>query len=87
MWPALSLDKRDLIDDLTANVISGYLAAQEAVNGWETLPDGIPKSFIYTGNALNQANISAIPSLGMSKMAAHYFIEAAINDYSGKGYT
>lgn len=68
--------------------MSPYVAAQEAVIGWETLPKDTKKTFIYTGNALN---VSVLPvpmmlDLGVRKSASSYWIAVADMLHSAKGY-
>jgi NAD(P)-dependent dehydrogenase (short-subunit alcohol dehydrogenase family) len=73
--------------EFNANTISAYVAAQQAVNGWATLPDGTKKTFIYTGNILN-TTVWASPfmmSNGMGKSAAAYWIGVADQFYSSQG--
>ena len=49
----LSAPIENVQKDLSVNTISAYAAAQEAVKGFEKLPNGVKKTFIYTGNAGN----------------------------------
>src|ERR1700759_1708065 len=56
-------------NDLNVNVVSPFIAAQEAIKHWETLPTGGKKLFIYTGNICNVA-VLPVPLLlngGMGK--------------------
>ncbi|KAK9235975.1 hypothetical protein V1525DRAFT_408368 [Lipomyces kononenkoae] len=74
--------------DLNVNTISPYVAAQQAVSGWETLPTETKKTFIYTGNILN---VSIVPmplilDLGMGKSASAFWIGSADAAYSARGY-
>ncbi|KAK9369249.1 hypothetical protein V1509DRAFT_620168 [Lipomyces kononenkoae] len=74
--------------DLNVNTISPYVAAQEAVNGWQTLPAETKKTFIYTGNIMNIA-IVPMPlmlDLGMGKSASAFWIGLADAMYSAKGF-
>jgi len=73
--------------DLNVNTVSPYVAAQQAVSGWETLPKETKKSFIYTGNILN---VSVLPvplmlTLGVGKSASAYWIGVADSLYSAQG--
>lgn len=82
-----SVSSTSVISDLNVNVVSAYVAAQEAVKGFEILPQGTKKTFIYTGNILN---LSIIPvplmmDLGMGKSASAYWIGLADVLYSAKG--
>lgn len=74
--------------DLNVNTVSAYVAAQEAVKGWETLPAETKKSFIYTGNILNVA-VLPVPlmfDLGVGKAASAYWLGVADATLSAKGY-
>src|SRR5438034_361023 len=46
----LSAPVAGLLSDLNVNTISAYVAAQEALKGFEELPNEARKAFIYTGN-------------------------------------
>lgn len=84
----LSIPVDKVASDLNINTVSAYVAAQQAVSGWETLPDDAKKTFIYTGNALNELIIPAplMLNLGMGKAASAFWIGAADATYSAKGY-
>ncbi|PMD37717.1 hypothetical protein L207DRAFT_464162, partial [Hyaloscypha variabilis F] len=85
---ALSVSAESVASDLTVNTVSAYVAAQQALIGWETLPKDIKKTFIYTGNMLNAA-IVPVPmflDLGMGKSASAFWIGVADATYSAKGY-
>ncbi|KAF2103651.1 hypothetical protein NA57DRAFT_31353 [Rhizodiscina lignyota] len=74
--------------DLNVNTISPYVAAQQALIGWETLPKEAKKTFIYTGNIMN-TSIVPMPvmlSLGMGKSASAFWIGLADTIYSARGY-
>ncbi|KAJ8106076.1 hypothetical protein ONZ43_g7184 [Nemania bipapillata] len=78
----------NVTSDLNVNTVSPYVAAQQAVAGWETLPSETKKSFIYTGNILN-VNVMPVPAytnLGMGKAASAFWISVADGTYSAKGY-
>lgn len=74
--------------DLKINSVSSYVAAQEAVKGWETLPKETKKSFIYTGNILNTTILPTpmMTTLGVGKSASAYWIGTADALYSKDGY-
>ena len=74
--------------DLKINTVSSYVAAQEAVKGWESLPKETKKSFIYTGNILNTVvlPVAAMTTLGVGKAASAYWIGTADQVYSQQGY-
>ena len=77
-----------LVSDLNVNTISPYVAAQQAISGWETLPKETKKSFIYTGNILNVFIIPspAMMTLGMGKSASAHWIGVADTLHSAQGY-
>ncbi|KAI0161095.1 hypothetical protein GGR52DRAFT_159528 [Hypoxylon sp. FL1284] len=84
----LSVPAENVTSDLVVNTVSPYVAAQQAISGWETLPADVKKTFIYTGNSLN-VNVLPVPlflTLGMGKSASSYWIDAADALYSAKGY-
>ncbi|KAI8937631.1 hypothetical protein NX059_005336 [Plenodomus lindquistii] len=94
---ALSIPVESVQSDLSVNVVSPYVAAQEAVKGWgeaetagASAEQGVTKkkAFIYTGNALNTM-ILPVPmflNLGVGKAGSAYWIGAADELYKGKGY-
>ena len=85
---ALSVPAESVASDLNVNTISPYVAAQQAVNGWETLPKETKKTFIYTGNFLNVV-IPPVPvflNLGIGKSASAFWIGLADATYSSRGY-
>ncbi|KAI1413648.1 NAD(P)-binding protein [Hypoxylon sp. FL1857] len=84
----LSVPADSVASDLNVNTVSPYVAAQQAIRGWETLPKETKKSFIYTGNILN---VSIVPAplfldLGMGKSASAYWIGVADASYSARGF-
>lgn len=85
---ALSISAEKVASDLSVNTISPYVAAQQAIRGWETLSKETKKTFIYTGNMLNHL-ILPVPmmlNLGVGKSASAYWIGVADTTYSAKGY-
>ena len=75
-------------NDLNVNVVSPFIAAQEAIKHWETLHTGDKKLFIYTGNICNVA-VLPVPLLlngGMGKAASAYWLGVADGVYAAKGY-
>lgn len=83
----LSVPHQSLAKDLNLNIISPYVAAQEALKGWETLPGGA-KSFIYTGNKANTAIMpfAMTMTLGVGKAGSAYWVGIADKLYSERGY-
>jgi len=82
-----SLASEIVESDLRINTISPYVAAQQAVSGWETLPKDTKKTFIYTGNILN---VAVFPSpmmltLGIGKAASAYWVGVADLLHSPQG--
>lgn len=74
-----SIPAGNVASDLNVNTVSPYVAAQQAVKGWETLPQGTKTTFIYTGNIMN---VSIVPmplmlDLGMGKSASAFWIGVA----------
>ncbi|OAP57659.1 hypothetical protein AYL99_08397 [Fonsecaea erecta] len=73
--------------DLNVNTISPYVAAQQAVDGWASLPPQVKKTFIYTGNVLN-VRVLPIPMMmtaGMGKSASAYWVSHADAVYAAQG--
>lgn len=84
----LSISAESVASDLNVNTISAYVAAQQAVKGWETLPKEMKKTFIYTGNV---TNVSIVPmpmmlDIGMGKSASAFWVGVADAMYSAKGF-
>ncbi len=83
-----SISAESVALDLNINTISPYVAAQQAVHGWETLPKETKKTFIYTGNI---ANVSIVPvplmlDIGMGKSASASWIGLADALHSPQGF-
>ncbi|KAK5636716.1 hypothetical protein RRF57_012428 [Xylaria bambusicola] len=84
----LSIPTESFTSDLNINTVSPYVAAQQAIAGWETLPKGTKTAFIFTGNILNTA-VKPVPvftTLGVGKSAAAFWIGVADAAYSARGY-
>jgi hypothetical protein len=84
----LSIPAEAVTKDLNINVVSPYVAAQQALVAWETLPQDTKKTFIYTGNARNEMIIPMPPmlNLGVGKAASAYWVGTADTLYKAKGY-
>jgi len=82
----LKLPLVDFIRDLNVNTTSAFVAAQQAVLGFEELPDSISPTFIYTGNVLNTITMGPLLDLGVGKSATAHIIESAAAAYKDKGY-
>jgi NAD(P)-dependent dehydrogenase (short-subunit alcohol dehydrogenase family) len=83
-----SISAESVALDLNVNTVSPYVAAQQAVRGWETLPKGTKTTFIYTGNIMN---VSIVPmplmlDLGMGKSASAFWIGLVDLTYSSRGF-
>lgn len=83
-----SIPASSLAANLNTNTASVYVAAQEAVKGWKTLPEHVKKAFIYTGNKQNTGPgpLLLTATLGMGKSATSYLMGAADGRYKGDGY-
>lgn len=82
----LSLPLADFTRDLKVNTISAFVAAQQAVSGFEQLPDSASKTFIYSGNILNTTTIASIMDLGVGKSATAHVIQSAATAYADRGF-
>jgi NAD(P)-dependent dehydrogenase (short-subunit alcohol dehydrogenase family) len=74
--------------DLNIMNSTAFAAAKEAVDGFDTLPEHVRKTFIYTGNCLN-TKILPVPSLvtlGVGKASAAYWVGLANLSFASKGY-
>jgi hypothetical protein len=82
----LSLTVDNFTRDLTINTTSALVAAQQAVSGFEQLPDSASRTFIYTGNLLNTTIMLPLMDLGVGKSATAHIIQCAAAAYKEKGY-
>ncbi|EED14115.1 short-chain dehydrogenase, putative [Talaromyces stipitatus ATCC 10500] len=82
-----SITPENFQQSLNVNMTSVFAAAHEAVNGFEKIPTSVPKSFIFTGNALDEIIIPGLSGLGAGKSATAHLIKAAAAAYLEKGYT
>lgn len=83
----LSIPAARVTNDLNVNVVSPFVAAEQAIKGWETLSGG-NKIFIYTGNVQNDM-VLPVPmmlNLGVGKAASAYWVGQADGAYAAKGY-
>ncbi|KAH8817390.1 putative short-chain dehydrogenase [Xylogone sp. PMI_703] len=71
---------------LRINTISVYVAAQLAVEGFSRISNG-PKTFLFTGNALNKIVLPSYWAMGTGKIATAHLISAAAQTYADKGYS
>lgn len=74
--------------DNVVNVSSALAAAKAALKGWQGMSSQAPKSFIYTGNFLNnpENTMPALISNGMGKSAAASLLSHAAKVYGPQGY-
>lgn len=82
----LSLPLTDFTRDFHINTTSAFVAAQQAVLGFEQLPDSASKTFIYTGNVLNTTTIAPLMDLGVGKSATAHIIQSAASAYRDRGF-
>ncbi|KAH7381629.1 hypothetical protein BKA66DRAFT_442035 [Pyrenochaeta sp. MPI-SDFR-AT-0127] len=85
---ALSLPVGNLVSDSNVNTVSPYVAAQQAISAWESLPQDVKKTFIYTGNILN-TKVVPVPmmlTLGVGKSASAFWIGVADGTYAARGF-
>lgn len=83
--PELSGSVEDFETDLRINTVSTFVAAKEAVVSFETLQNSAPKTFLYTGNALNERIMSGLLALGVGKAGTAFMIGALSTAYKEKG--
>lgn len=77
---------KDFNRDLAINTTSLFVAAQEAVRGFEELPSTAARTFIYTGNITNVAPILSMLGSGVGKSASANIIHTAAEGYKDKGF-
>jgi hypothetical protein len=82
----LGLSLKDFTNDFHVNTTSAFVAAQQAVLSFSALPDSASKTFIYTGNVLNETIIAPLLSLGVGKSGAAHIIRSAANAYQERGF-
>jgi NAD(P)-dependent dehydrogenase (short-subunit alcohol dehydrogenase family) len=82
----LSLPLADFNRDFTINTTSAFIAAQQAVLGFEQLPASASRTFIFTGNIMNTAIIPPLLTLGVGKSATAHIIQNAASAYADRGY-
>jgi hypothetical protein len=84
----LSHDVKDMQAAFNTNTLSVWEAARHAVDGFDTLPTDVPKSFIYTGNVQNVAILPQMffITLGLGKAATSYLLGAASVAFKDKGF-
>lgn len=80
-----AIELNDFGRSLNVNTTSAFVAAQQAVLGFEQLPTCASKTFIYTGNILNTSIIPILLMGGIGKSASAHMIEVAATAYAGSG--
>jgi len=81
---AVSLDA--FTRDLNVNTTSVFAAAQQAVQAFKELPESASRTFIYTGNILNEVPMVALMDNGIGKTATAHLLQIAAQTYADKGY-
>jgi hypothetical protein len=82
----LSLPLADFTRDFNINTTSAFVAAQQAVLAFEQLPDSASRTFIYTGNILNETTMAPLLDLGVGKSATAHIIQSAAAAYKDRGF-
>jgi hypothetical protein len=82
----LALPIEEVQESRKAGLDGAYIAAQQSMHGWRTLPASTPTAFIYTGKTLNQIAIPGVLPFALGKVAAAMLIEYAANAYGKDGY-
>lgn len=82
----LSIPLASFIQDLTINTTSVYAAAHQAVVGFGDLPEDASKTFIFTGNSLNEKVLPPFIDLGIGKSGTAHAIQTAALVYKDKGF-
>ena len=82
----LGLALTDFNRDFAINTTTPFVAAQQAVDAFNQLPDTASKTFIYTGNCTNVSPIVGLMDLGIGKSATAHMIQCASEAYKDKGY-
>ncbi|RQM06575.1 hypothetical protein DH86_00001199 [Scytalidium sp. 3C] len=72
--------------DMTINVTSAFVAAQQAASGFAQLPASASRTFIYTGNILNVTILPSFLDQGLGKSAGALMIWAASAAYKDRGF-
>jgi hypothetical protein len=83
-----SHDVKEMQAAFNTNTLSVWEAVRLAVDGFDTLPADVPKSFIYTGNMQNVVILPQLLfiTLGLGKAATSYLLGAASLTFKDKGY-
>lgn len=76
----------DVQRDFAVNTLSVLEAAKEAVSVFEQLPPTTSRTFICTGNFLNEVVFLPAVGNGMTKAATAQLIHAASKAYKDQGF-
>ncbi|OAA61777.1 NAD(P)-binding domain protein [Niveomyces insectorum RCEF 264] len=82
----LSVTLASFSRDLQVNTTSVFAAAQQAVSAFEKLPGHLSKTFIFTGNILNETPIANLTVGGVGKSATAHLIRSAAAAYADRGF-
>ncbi|WWD21243.1 hypothetical protein CI109_105727 [Kwoniella shandongensis] len=82
----LAISISDFNSTFNVNTVSVLVAAQQAILGFSKLPKEASKTFIYTGNILNEVTMAQLFDGGVGKAATAHMIEIAAGAYKDKGY-
>jgi len=78
------------LEDIKLSILvsfeSQYVAAQETLKCFAGLPESTPKTFIFTGNALNQTPLAPVFPFSLAQRTAATLIEYGANAYGSKRY-
>lgn len=80
-----SISVENFIQDNNVNVVSAFSALQQAIQAFKELPNGTPKTFIYTGNGLTHMIMPKLMTAGVGKRAALCLVEHAVEVYKDSG--
>lgn len=69
-------------NSLAVNTTSAFVAAREALASFQKI-DG-PKTYIFTGNMLNEGPYPSMLTLGVGKAASAHFVRLADELYKGQ---
>lgn len=71
---------------MNINVISVFVAAQQAVLGFAELPTDAARTFFVTGNTTNVTVLPSFISQGTGKSGSAHMMMAAAAAYKDRGY-
>ncbi|KAK9772816.1 putative Fungal-specific transcription factor domain-containing protein [Seiridium cardinale] len=81
-----SISLSDFQRDFAVNTTSVFAAAQQAVLGFQELPESAARTFIYTGNCLNVSPILPLTDAGVGKSATAHLIHSASEAFKDRGF-